>query len=489
MKHIRTNILLLTLCMICTPLLHAENIDEADAREAAAYYFRQNTSDPRVTASNLTLSRQWDNEELGIPAMYLFTTPSHGWILFGASTIIDPVVAYSEENTMDDPFNLPDNLEWWLGEYHELFCYAQAADAANRIPASQMWQTLSSKSMKASTKDTKVTLLTTSWDQGDQKAHDYNLLSPYDGSKRCPVGCVATALSQICKYYEYPKKGTNRATNKWNDTTFIYYFPDSTIFDYSVMPNKVYTSTPLDACYQVSRLAFAIGTAVKMSYSADGSGAMSQAVPEAMRKYFKYGDGANTIKIVYRDNTADTSYMRQVRKELEAKHPLYMSGSSSTGSGADAAGHAWVCDGYRTDDDTKYHMNWGWGGSGNAFYNLYNNDMPISMMGYNFNRHQAFIANLVPPADTLAALFVSIQTVEQQNTVGAAYPNPATTQVSIPYHSIQNGELTVYSVDGRQVESQRVSAGDGKVTLDVNKMPAGIYIYRLGNSYGKFVVK
>ena len=49
--------------------------------------------------------------------------------------------------------------------------------------------------------------------------------------------------------------------------------------------------------------------------------------------------------------------------------------------------------------------------------------------------------------------------------------------------------LTVYSVDGRPVISQNVQAGDGVVTINIDKMPAGIYIYRLGGASGKFIVQ
>ena len=174
------------------------------------------------------------------------------------------------------------------------------------------------------------------------------------------------------------------------------------------------------------------------------------------------------------------------------KHVLYMTGASSTGDDAHAAGHAWVCDGYQTENENYYHMNWGWGSTGNGWYNVGDNNMPIAGMGYNFTLYQAYIANMLPPDDTLKARFgedVAIAPVENTTTLGMAYPNPSHTSISIPYAIRQSAELQVYSVDGRVVTTMQLQAGEGQATLNVSKMPAGIYIYRMGSQYGKFVVK
>jgi hypothetical protein len=43
----------------------------------------------------------------------------------------------------------------------------------------------------------------TLWGQGDP----YNFLTPEINGKHTPSGCVATAMSQIMKYYTYPAQG------------------------------------------------------------------------------------------------------------------------------------------------------------------------------------------------------------------------------------------------------------------------------------------
>ena len=50
-------------------------------------------------------------------------------------------------------------------------------------------------------------------------------------------------------------------------------------------------------------------------------------------------------------------------------------------------------------------------------------------------------------------------------------------------------DLTVYNMMGQPVLTHSVQAGTGNVELRVDSMPAGIYIYRMGNAYGKFIVR
>lgn len=48
--------------------------------------------------------------------------------------------------------------------------------------------------------------------------------------------------------------------------------------------------------------------------------------------------------------------------ELQAGRPILYSGSSSSG------GHEYVCDG--RDENGLYHINWGWGGSPNGYFDI-----------------------------------------------------------------------------------------------------------------------
>lgn len=137
-------------------------------------------------------------------------------------------------------------------------------------------------------------------------------------------------------------------------------------------------------------------------------------------------------------------------------------------------------------------MNWGWSTymlAANTWYNLKTNNMPISGSDYNFNVNQGVILDMVPPQDSTHINIVGIDEVENTASLSAAYPNPAIISVKLPYSTNIVADMTIYSIDGKLIERRRVNAGNGEVELNVSKMPAGIYIYRLGGATGKFMVQ
>ncbi|MBR6417728.1 MAG: thiol protease/hemagglutinin PrtT [Bacteroidales bacterium] len=478
------NMLLVGVAMLAMPMAKAENIDVDKVKDAAAHYLKHTTSLERITADQLSLDHTWTNPVSGNPTMYLFTTSGEGWIIMSAESTVDPVVAYSDESTIN-PDCLGESLQWWLDGYNSIISEMQNLYARVDLGSHPDWDMLLNHKMKGNTKEESIKLIESKWDQGNVKGTDYNMLSPVINDTTCPAGCVATAMAQIMYYYKYPTKASgyiNYKPKQYVDRIIVN-FADSAILDYSIMPIQVLQySTPTAQRMEISRLQFYAGVSVKMDYGPSGSGAYSQDVPSAMKNRFKYELGT----LSYRMSLGDSVFVQSIRDELMNKHLVYMSGSSTTGSDAHAAGHAWVCGGYRMVNTKMYYMNWGWDGSGNGWYNLGDNNMPISSMGYNFIKGQGAIFGMVPPADSLLAINEAEQSGFQ---LGRAYPNPASVAVNIPYHTSASADLVIYSVDGRVVRSQRVEAGEGEVSLRVDAMPAGVYIYRLGSGYGKFVVR
>jgi len=482
MKHNIYTVFAVLLFLVAQSV-QAENVPIAKAQDAAAHYMQHNTKFESLLPSQLKLVHQWTNEVTGEATMYLFTTPGTGWILMSAETAMDPVLGFSDDSYISLN-NMAGGLKWWIGKYHELISELQEYAENNRVVDNPEWADLFDHKLTGNSKDQNIVLMQERWDQGNVKGTDYNMYSPVINDTVCPAGCVATALAQMCHYYQFPKQGqgwSNYTTSTYKLKISVHY-NDSAVFNYDSMPNKVNVySTPISQRRELSRLHYYVGTAVKMDYGPDGSGAFSQNVPSAMANRFKYQLGT----ISYRSNSVDSIWISKLRNSLLNKNILYMSGSSSTGSDAHAAGHAWLCAGYREQNTKMYYMNWGWDGSGNGFFNLVDNIMSISGFGYNFNKGQAYIIDMVPPADSLLA----VTDVEPQSQLGKAYPNPSNYSVTIPFSSRESSVLTVYSVDGREVISQRLGAGDGEVVLRVDAMPSGVYIYRLGNNYGKFVVR
>lgn len=477
--------LLAGIALLASPVAKADNVTVEQARDAAAHYLQHNTKLSRITPEQLTLVYQWNNETLGVPSMYVFSAPEEGWIIMAATTVMDPVVAYTDENVFEVG-NMAPPQEVWLNEYNQMVCDIQNVDAEKSLGDSPKWTVLANHGLKG-TKESHI-LLTTKWNQGEPVGDDYNIFCPVINDSVAPTGCVATALAQVCNYYGYPKKPQGRV-NYWNSRgsqRMKIDFDTVAPLDYSLMPIQIKATTPREYREEASRLAYYVGLSVKMQYGPDLSGAMDNDAVLGMKNNMKYSLGT----IVNRRSSAyaDTHYLYSLRRELVRNRPTYMSGVSSTSGGAHSGGHAWVCDGYKDEDTSKYHMNWGWGGKGNAFYNLVTNDMAISGQPYNFKNSQLIIVGMIPPQDSTDRI-VGVVEVEDVTVLGRPYPNPATLEVVLPYSTSETAELQVYNISGRLVESLRVQAGDGEVVLRVDALPAGIYIYRMGEAHGKFVVR
>ena len=475
--------LLAGIALLAAPSVKADNITVDQARDAAAYYLRCNSDLARIAPEQLTLAHQWNNESLGVASMYLFTAPETGWIIMAGTTVMAPVVGYADNNVIDLD-NMAPQLAWWLSAFNELVCEVQDADAVKPLDDSPEWVALTNHSFKGS--KARIKLMDEKWNQGNNRGTDYNMLCPVVNDTVCPTGCVATALAQICHYYGYPKSPTGKPSYFWKTGNQRLEVDFDTVepLAYGLMPNEIKSNSTQAERREVSRLGYFLGLSLRMNYDASGSGTTSDRVVPAMQRYMKYSLGS----YVSRQGINDTHFLNSVRRELLLNRPVYMDGSSSTGSGAHAAGHAWVCDGYQDNDDNMFHINWGWGGSGNGWFNLVTNNMAIPSMGYNFSVGQSIVIGMIPPQDSTDRV-VGVREVEPAVVLGMPYPNPAALSVVLPYSCDENAVLQVYSVSGRLVENRRLQAGSGEVVLDVDMLPAGIYIYRAGNAYGKFVVR
>ncbi len=484
----------------------ADNISMEEAREAAAYFMAYYTGVDKLTTDDLELVYQIDNEKLGIPASYFFNLASDGWIIMAGTTTIDPIIGYNTEGSLD-PDCFPANMRWWVNGYSDMVSEIQELDAENDYPDHEMWTSLKNRNYKGDTKEAQHILMSEKWGQGDDITPTYNYYCPQTitSGRYAIAGCVATAMSQIFHYYRFPRKGTGMASyylpsqlshedsaSTMPRVSLKYNFNDSVEFNYGMMPNVptkkvaqgyyyIYEQNCTDEeMHEIARLMYACGVSVKMSYLPDGSGAMSANVPGAAASYFKYKRGREN----YRSGNTDWAYVSALRSALMANNVLYMAGASSTGTGGDASGHAWVCGGYKETDTNRYFMNWGWDGSSNGFYNLGANSMPISQQGYNFNVRQEYISGMVPDSSQMG-----ISDIEDLTYLGQPYPNPAMESVTLPYSTQSISDLVIYGIDGRPVKTYRVQPGSGKLEVRVDALPAGVYIYRLNSLTGKFIVQ
>lgn len=198
------------------------------------------------------------------------------------------------------------------------------------------------------------------WDQGEP----FNNEAPIIDGYRAVTGCVATAMSIICYYNKWPEYGVGTTpeyeyVDDYSGNTHV--IPENTLgrkYDYDNMRSDNYQNgyTEQEAA-AVAALMKDMGTSVKMNYHYNGSYAYSVDVLVAFATYFGY---AKSVKMVYGDSFTGREWNEQLKNNIAKYGPTYFSGSGAAG------GHAFVLDGYTSNN--YFHINYGWGGYDNGFY-------------------------------------------------------------------------------------------------------------------------
>lgn len=342
--------------------------------------------------------------------LHIFDMEGLGFVIVPADDRVMPVLAYSFDNPF--PSSLNRDIAYWLHGYNDQIAEAVKNDYPQRESLLQQWGKLfladliygkSANTKSDSTSDLTAVpeMLETQWDQGEP----YNMYCPYDSVRhgRTVVGCVATAMAQIMKYWNYPSYGQDthsyvpfsssrlpRQSVDFGNTTYLWQFMPDRLENFSMTYEK-------DA---VATISYHCGVAVDMMYgtsSVGGSGAYSECgywtsacATEAFKLYFKYD---TALYHANRYSYNEASWCALIDENLALGQPMYYSGSDSTG------GHAFVLDG--SDIEHRYHFNWGWSGYGDGFYTI-NNLAPGPNGGaggnatYTFNQSQGAIFGIRP---------------------------------------------------------------------------------------------
>ena len=282
----------------------------------------------------------------GEAALYVFNVPdSQGYWVLSADDAAAPVLGYSLTGTFNVE-NIPPQMEWWMKEYGRQINYAREKGMSGYSSATR------------SDRKAIVPLLSTNWDQGSP----FNLQCPEIKGRHALTGCVATAMAQVMKYWNYPETGTGRgtATVPSSSESIDMSFSEQK-FDWDNMldwygTGAVYTDAQSAA---VAYLMKACGFASGMNYSLSSSGALSMHAASALINNFKYNPN---IQFMDRDYFTSTEWESMVYDELAAGRPVLYSGVSPSG------GHEFVCDGYSSDG--YFHFNWGWSGMSDGYFLL-----------------------------------------------------------------------------------------------------------------------
>lgn len=195
----------------------------------------------------------------------------------------------------------------------------------------------------------------------------YNYYTP----QGLPSGCVATAMAQLMLYHQYPSVGIgvhrfdiwintveDRAWTRGGDGQGGPYMWSDMVLN----PNCFLTDTERQA---IGALCYDAGVAVSTSYEPSGSGAYGIDIAQALTETFLF---QNALTGYENENnltvTADLDHM--INPNLDANCPVILGIFGDTG-------HALVVDGYGYNEETLYyHLNLGFEGAHDVWYNLPN---------------------------------------------------------------------------------------------------------------------
>ena len=339
--------------IICAVVVLANPVEPEQASTVALHFMmRQMPAVTRSTECTLAYTKSNDRSD----ALFYVYNVGGGFVIVSADDAVKPVLGYSTNGSFD-PQNIPANCAAWLQDYADQIAYVKEHNLSASETVQQEWTELEEGRMPSRSGNSRAVepLITTTWDQSPW----YNSLCPGEDDDQAVTGCVATAMAQIIKYYEYPAHGlgTHGYTDSYYGDLFVDY--ENTTYRYDLMPNELDWDTPDEQVNAVATLIRDCGVAVNMAYSSYESSAYDLAARAAFVTQFGY-----EAHIANKDE--DSVWIVMLKEELDQARPIFYSGKGRFwGSNG---GHAFICDGYDAND--FFHFNFGWSGSYNGFFQI-----------------------------------------------------------------------------------------------------------------------
>ena len=322
-------------------------------------------SQPKMRAEKTTVKK---DEK---PCFYIFNSDDKKFVIVSAEENFTPVIGYSDSGNFDSS-NIPPAMEAYLENTRLAILKARNRKASAKKIAAKWKELKSTKKANNKLKDDSgdgsagnkagtpliAPLIKTRWAQ----SLPYNKFCP----PGCPTGCVATAMAQIMNYYGFPDtgKGSHTSSKKENGVKPSANF-QQTRYRWDLMTRQPSDSDPEEEVNAVAVLMRHCGISVDMEYTSNGSFANMKDAKNSLKKHFRYSKNiAGPQKSIS---------IKTAKDELRRSRPIFSSGFSKkkdNNGKPKKVGHAFICDGYDSND--YFHFNWGWGGFADGYFLLAN---------------------------------------------------------------------------------------------------------------------
>ena len=304
-------------------------------------------------------------------------------------------------------------------------------------------------------------LLKSQWTQD----YPYNQLcprDPYYSNAYSYAGCPAIAMGQIINYLQTTQETrfTDEDDYYHNYAGRKYYIDDDwESLQFPSFPQLNEYLDSIDAIWQrgeelpdllKAAVVFACGTACKQIYTAEGSGTFY--VDQAYDAYKRFGF---EDCLLFREPTEEMFEI--LISNLNDGYPAHMAVENPEGT----VGHNVVVDGYR-ESDGKFHVNFGYGGSLDNWY-----DIPDPNFYYGMTKLEGIIVNIIPTEPSAVNEALCQQSLE-------VYPNPCSDVLYLKNIPSEMVDYSIFNVLGQQVAT---GCSDG--TINVAELEKGIYFLQI----------
>jgi hypothetical protein len=413
--------------LISNLIVNAKEVKIENAQKIASSFFQsKSTFKQKSQATSQTILSGKAIVKSGTTSYFAFNRGKNaGFVLIAGDDRVSPILGYADQGSFDTSLMAP-QTKAWFSLYEKSISELSSSNAKASSQVESEWFQL----QEGTTNDVLpvvAPLLKTNWAQTQY----YNDSCPYDTASNCHVyaGCVATAMAQIMSYWQYPTTGSGShsyvASSAPQYGTLTANF-GTTTYDWTNLPATLNTTNNA-----IATLIFHCGVAVEMDYSSTGSSALVRGsypytAEKAFVNYFRY---ASSIQSKSKGSTSESEWLQLLKTELSNGRPVLYNAQD-----LNAGGHAFVIDGYDSND--FFHVNWGWNGIANGYFRISN----LNPLSYTFDKGQSAVFNIVPVSDSinLAETFKL-----QSDTAEICSPFSFTAKVKNTGNTLFNGELCV----------------------------------------------
>jgi sugar lactone lactonase YvrE len=394
MKPIKTLLLLACLLWLAAGAFGAQ-VDAKTAASAVMGWLQVDRTPLGGPLGGKVSGVETFKDDNGVPMYYAVYLEPSGFVIVSADDQVEPIIAFAKQGRFDPSLKNPLGA---LVSRDVPMRVARARASGSFQPALKItiskWQKLLQSATRAaqpmgidtgSISDLRVApFVQTLWNQSaaDNTTNGtspacYNFFTPpfaAGTSSNYYCGCVATAMAQLMYYFQYPSIGVGTPSF----TITLTMPPDGPVsvirslrggdgnggpYDWGNMPLDPSGGANSTQRAAIGALTCDAGVAVHMGYMPTGSGASASDAKTALVSTFKYGNAVIDERTNLNGGVALTG---MINPNLDARLPVVFGIDNSSG------GHCVVCDGYGYDafSTLYYHLNMGWGGNDNAWYDL-----------------------------------------------------------------------------------------------------------------------